>query len=476
MINKSLYEQLRMLGYNQYNDKIKEIIEPCLTYGEKNAVSRAIRKYILKHIEDKHGINYNSFIQYDVKVRNDKGVEVNQRREISANNLASKLSPSFTADLFNAYYASEEDFEINMERNSVRAKMLNKLVDYNMRISTNSDPIVSYVLSQEISKYIIDTVMKLIHSDDFDNNSLKDLMSGLGKSGDDMTDAEKEAVNTMIDAMDESSISRMQNQSIKQAVETSKEISSLNSSKSSKPTNSYSLSDSIKSVDDYNSVKHILNNMKVSKSDKFIKRILNSSISGVRCDIKKQHLDLSEVNNIYMHELYGSEFLNKNFKRLFVDEITVKKNKKSGKIDLFLDCSGSMGYSDEENSPFIRVKSLAVYMIKKNMVNNVYFFDNSIHGPYDSSKIIDIISFESGGGTNFKPIVDTVNKSNRRSLVLTDGESSGSIGYNPNIYWCGILSTIDFSRFKKSDGESVKYIENNKCANYSESRGVRLIS
>lgn len=447
--------------------KIKEgrqIVKPSLKGNDFTSVNKYLKDRGYEHIKSLSSGDNDDFV-----IRKD-GVEYSMK------SILTSLNSSFVVDCFNLYYAASDDFEIDITKNKGRAKIINKLSDYNMKSVTSSNALFSFFMSENMICYMLDVIKSLISDGEYNRDSLKSLNSALNNfSPSGMESSQAEALDKLLDKMSSEDIERMQNEALQYAKEENGEFKSfmMNSNESSEQ---YSLEDSINNIKNYMSVRDILKNLKISKSDNFIKSVLNSSLGGVKADFKTRTLDLSEAERVYLSKMHNIQFFNKKMKNALVDEVYIKEQRKSGKLDLFLDVSGSMGRNEDPRSHIIKVKSLAYYMIKKNMINKVYFFDTSLYGPYSANDISSILSFERGGGTRFDVIVSEVEKSGRKALVITDGESSGDILYNPNIYWCGIGSHAKFRRFRNPSNQSIKYIIKGQCGMYDDVDGVKMLS
>lgn len=432
---------------------LNEIIEPYLDYKDSNTLGSTIRNQMFNKFEK-------------VKFNVDDQVK-------SVSELSNVFKRSIINDIFNANYAHPDDFVINYEKDPMRAKVLNKLINYQFRIVTADDPITSYYMTEGIIEYILTSLKKFIEENNMSQEDINDMMSML--SGDSGSNSQKAEANLskFLDGLKGSSIEDIHLNALDEAGKAKSDMQSLGSG--SDMSQGFGISEGISHIKNYNTIKDYLKNLKISKSDKFINKILNSSLSGLETKLKREHLDLHEVSNFHVDDISGLQFFNKQLNNLFIDDISVRKNKKSGKIDLYLDVSGSMGETCDPYSYLVKVKSLAFYMYKKNIVNDIYFFDSKLYGPFNDIK--KVIGFESGGGTNFKIVAENIIQTNRKSLVLTDGDSSGNIPYTHKAYWCGIDPSCKFHCFTRGyySSESIKYIAKGRVGIYDSQNGITIM-
>lgn len=162
--------------------------------------------------------------------------------------------------------------------------------------------------------------------------------------------------------------------------------------------------------------------------------------------------------------LFGLEFLNPIFRNAEIMNIGNESKVYTGKIDLYLDCSGSMTDSENFEGQNIRmldlVKGIAMVLFRMGMIDRLYFFDNDI---YEIERINEytILSFDQIGGTDFNKVVRQCTSNGRNSVVITDGEDYCQ-DYAKNVFWCGIGGTT----FRNGAGFDA-YRANKQCVTYN---------
>jgi len=169
-----------------------------------------------------------------------------------------------------------------------------------------------------------------------------------------------------------------------------------------------------------------------------------------------------------LDNLFGLEFLNPIFRNAEIMNIGNESRVYTGKIDLYLDCSGSMTDSENFEGQNIRmldlVKGIAMVLFRMGMIDKLYFFDNDI---YEIERVNEytILAFDQIGGTDFNKVVRQCTSNGRNSVVITDGEDYCQ-DYAKNVFWCGIGGT----HFKNGAGFEA-YRANKQCVTYNSQDG-----
>ena len=142
-------------------------------------------------------------------------------------------------------------------------------------------------------------------------------------------------------------------------------------------------------------------------------------------------------------DLFGLEFLHPIFRNAELLSPGNATRVYKGKLDLYLDCSGSMGSHEKFEGTNIRmidlVKGIAMVLYRMNMIDKLYFFDSQIYEIKNINEFT-ILGFDRSGGTNFDNVTLQCAQNGRNSVVITDGEDSVS-DYKKNIFWVGVGGT-----------------------------------
>ena len=217
-------------------------------------------------------------------------------------------------------------------------------------------------------------------------------------------------------------------------------------------------------MEDFNKLKELLKRVSFNKDSikSVLMKILNKSqnyFSKNSILIEESIFDAEELE-----ELFGLEHLHPIFRNTGILEVGNEGRLYTGKIDLYLDCSGSMTSTEVFDGKFLRmidlVKGIAIILYRMNMIDKLYFFDTGIYEIKNINEFT-ILSFEKSGGTSFDRVVEQVNSNKRNSVVITDGYDSCSM-YSKNIFWIGIGGT----RFQGND-EFNTYRSLRQCVTYN---------
>lgn len=222
-------------------------------------------------------------------------------------------------------------------------------------------------------------------------------------------------------------------------------------------------------------IKNALSNVSINKESvkNILAKILNKSqnyFSNKSVTVEESIFESEELE-----DLFGLEYLHPIFRNAGLLDIGNEGKIYNGKIDLYLDCSGSMGSKESFGGVNIRmsdlVKGIAMVLFRMNMIDKLYFFDGSI---YEIKKINEftILGFNKSGGTNFDNVIDQCNANGRNSVVITDGEDRCS-KYSSNVFFVGVGGTrfgsygenSSFEMFKKT-GQCVTYVSSKNTFEY----------
>lgn len=425
--------------------------------------------------------------QVDLMKALNQNVEIENRvyktksgREIKIANLPSLVPPHFISDLFNSYYCHEQDRKIEFSE-SARPKInaLNKVADYGMNIVTGRSPASSYFFTEGTVQYLVSKLQRLMTEDPDQGCKVIQQMQNMANQGGQGDSAQNsKELNDFIDSLDHKELEEVQSEALKQAEHHEKQMSNMD--KSSNPQadekgqfsheESNSFGKQLKSAATFKDIKKKLARMKVSKSDEFLKKVMKSNVGNFFDSEKTRHIPIMECEDLAGKPIIGLEEMQSPIYPLNVDDIVVVEKEKSGKSDLYIDSSGSMGSDHRSDSRILLAKSFALKLMQLELVRDVYFFDDTLHGPFNTPR--QVLEFSSGGGTSFKVITDNCLKTKRRSLVLTDGQSGDNIPYLNNVFWLSIQAYSNFDCFRI--GDKMKYIEKKRCGVFENSQ-VRVV-
>ena len=182
-----------------------------------------------------------------------------------------------------------------------------------------------------------------------------------------------------------------------------------------------------------------------------IKHLLDKSVSYFSAK------DIPYYDNIFEAESLGGlqdfELLHPKLRKIMMEDIHVKEVKKVGRIDIYVDVSGSMnsscGVQDQKGQVISKVlfsKAMVFKMKEMNLLNEVYQFEQVVK--YIGKTTLDILTIGGGGGTNLNAVMKCINENQKNAIVLTDAEDRCNI-YSPYAYFIGVRGA-QFSSFDTS--------------------------
>jgi hypothetical protein len=207
-----------------------------------------------------------------------------------------------------------------------------------------------------------------------------------------------------------------------------------------------------------------------------LKKLLDKSASYFSSKKKVIYEDLFNSDNISGLEEF--EFLHPKLRKLFAEDIMVKDSKSIGKIDVYIDISGSMsdscGVTNKEGHRISRLdfcKSMVAKLAEMDMLNEVYTFNNNVRK--FKKDIVSIAMLDTSGGTTINNAVQNVERNGVNAIILTDAED-GCNTYSDKAFFIG-LKGARFSHFNNEtiaeysrrdqviifDGSTIKKVDQN---------------
>jgi hypothetical protein len=152
--------------------------------------------------------------------------------------------------------------------------------------------------------------------------------------------------------------------------------------------------------------------------------------------------------------------LHPKLRKIFVEDIQIKEHKYVGKIDVYVDVSGSMGSScgvknvqGQQISKIDFAKSMIAKLKELDMLNDVYLFDTKVK-KYRND-LVSISMIDCGGGTTIDNAIRSIEKVGNNALVITDAEDSCH-NHSDLAFFIG----VEGARF---NGFNQRYMEKNQC-------------
>jgi hypothetical protein len=226
-------------------------------------------------------------------------------------------------------------------------------------------------------------------------------------------------------------------------------------------------------LDTIEHLKDALKKVSISKTSirDVLVKILNESQNYFSAKYTTKEESIFESDDL--DDIEGLELLHPALKLAEMDNVVNISRVYEGKIDLYLDTSGSMGSRETFEGTSIRmidlVKGIAIILFRMNMLDKLYFFDTQLHEIKTINEFT-ILGFNKSGGTNFNNVVNQIKSNGRNSVVITDGEDSVR-EYIPKVFWVGVGGT-DFHPYYGGEGAFGDYRKNGQCVTYNSSSGL----
>lgn len=368
-------------------------------------------------------------------------------------------------DIFKMYYNKMEnlDFEDRTDKTQTKFKFLEKANNPVGKIMTESSSLKSSMFTRSIMMYYMMQMAAMEYIDPETEQKIQNAMNGKGSEFDqkDMDDA----LNKMFD-------NKMSKDQLEKAMEDAQEmcqnmdnnISTDIQQKMFDKANQSGGDVAGKLSPDY--MRQIAErlqkiNMSMGSLKEKIKKLLDKSTSYFSSREIVKYEDLFNSDNLA--GLDDFVFLHPALRKIMVEDVMIKDVKHVGKIDIYIDISGSMsndsGAARKGNEYISKIdfcKSFAAKLLEMGMLNNVFLFDTRVKK--HENDLISISMIDCGGGTNIDSAILSVEKNNNNAIVITDAEDRCSI-YSEKAFFIGIKG----ARFDSFNNDVIeKYSDNNQ--------------
>jgi hypothetical protein len=433
--------------------KKPDLIKPHLHYIDEIRLENIMDSFMgdAKNIQE----NYNKFAKTAdfKKINPDQQPDKNSFHKKFQENYK-KFPKHIAKDIFKMFYNKIDklDFEERTDANHAKFKFLERANNPVGKIMSEHSNLKSAIFARNIMAYFISRMTIL---DYIDPNASNDIKKGLNGGSDfDNSDVD----NALEQMMDSRQGKNMLDDAMQQAQELCKEMDNTMSEdiqeKMFDAANEPGQNNvAAKLSPDYlRTIAARLETVKLSMGslkDK-IKKLLDKSVNYFGSKKETTYEDLFNSDN--MSGLEDYELLHPKLRKIFAEDLQVKDTKSIGKIDVYIDISGSMssgcGVMNEKGDYISKIdfcKSFVAKLKSMDVLNDIYTFDNRVKK--SKNDIISIAMMDCNGGTTIDAAVQSVEKQERNALIITDAEDHCSI-YSDKAFFIGVKGA-HFNHFNK---------------------------
>lgn len=442
--NQIEYKKVDYIKKHGLKDK-PELLKPYLHSIDEASLQKGVKMFL-----------YDTTDKETQKILAKYGYTVDEmKREIVR--LYNKFPKSLINDIFNMNYKelSEIEFKEMNSSNKTRYAILNKSSDSISKVISENSLINSFILTRSFVRRLL---YQLILQQDKNYDDFKDIMQDLKDN--------TEFVNSNIISkiLNHPMMSKLEQNDQKNDLEFIEKLNDLVSKEKQDE-----MFNDISSDKRYGLSKYLEQDrldmmhkyyedikMNIDAISKPIEKLLDKSLSYFSYKTKIEYEGLFDTDDFSGLEEWA--YLHPGLKNTLLGDVQVKHELKQGKIDIYVDISGSMSapVGIEKISKHIFSKSFLYKLFKKNILNSMYTFDTRIESI--DNNIFDILSIECGGGTTINNVVQNITKTKKNSIILTDAQDSCSI-YSEHCFFIGVNGS-SFNMFKP--GVLKQYKENNQ--------------
>lgn len=351
----------------------------------------------------------------------------------------SKIPEHLYYDIFKMYYHKIEkiDFEDRTPENKMRYKFLEKGNSPVGKIMSEGSNLKSAIFTRNILFYFALQLTKLSledpkkaedlrknleNSNDLNDSQFDNLMNSMFESD----DAQKE----LQEAVDKASNFCKQ---IDEAGDQETQDILFDNCTSSDGADKLSTEFMKEAAANMKNIKFSMNSLK----DK-IKKLMDKSTSYFSAKKETIIEDLFNADSIAGLDDY-LEFHPK-LRKVFIEDINVKETKSIGKIDLYVDISGSMSNSCTEQDGFkiSRIDFAKAFILKMkelDLLNEVYIFNTRVRKYKQDDFSIAIL--DADGGTEITKVVNNIKANSNNAIIITDAEDRCNI-YSEKAFFIGV--------------------------------------
>lgn len=442
--------------------KKADLVKPYIHYIDESKIQSIVEKDInsVDSIKDyyKRFANSNAF----GKIQEDQKPDLHKFHEKLKENYQ-KFPKHLKYDIHKMYYHKVDklEFEGRTDANRTRYKFLEKANNPVGKIMSESSNLKSAIFTKQMMLYYM---MQMTMMEYIDPDAHNQMQQGLNGGAD--NEFNNDDIDDAMDKMMNNQISKnMLEKAMQDAQETCKlmdqNLDKDVQEKMFEQANRNGGDDAGKLSPDYfRKVAANLESIRLSMGSlkEKLQKLLDKSaayFSARKITIYDDLLNTQDVSGLDEYIL-----LHPKLRKIFVEDIQIKEHKYVGKIDVYVDVSGSMGSScgvknvqGQQISKIDFAKSMIAKLKELDMLNDVYLFDTRVK-KYRND-LVSISMIDCGGGTTIDNAIHSIERVGNNALVITDAEDSCH-NHSDLAFFIG----VEGARF---NGFNQKYMEKNQC-------------
>jgi hypothetical protein len=434
-----------------------DLVKPYLHYLDETRITNIMDTHMFDKENAKKIYNEFSKTTQFKKIEEGKKPDVNKFINELSNIYKTKFPKHLAKDIFKMYYNKIEklDFEDRDEKNHSKFKFLERSNNPVGKIMSENSQLKSAVFMKNIVGYYVSQLAMLKFVDE---QAANDLMNNMSGGGDEFSN--NKADSTIDKMLDNSASKKMLDEALNDAQNTCKALDqSLNDEQQEQMFEAASSGGSEATKLDGTYVERMarsIQNVRLSLGSvkEKIKKLLDKSASYFSAREETKYEDLFNADSIAGLDEYV--LLHPKLRKLMAEDITIKETKRVGKIDLYIDISGSMssscGIKNDKGDSISKLdfcKSFAYKLKEMDMLNEIYTFENKVRKI--NSDPVSIAMLHDMGGTDINKAVSKIVQNGVNAIVITDAEDCCDI-YSEKAFFIGVQG----ANFGGFDAEVIK--------------------
>lgn len=439
--------------------KKPDLIKPHLHYIDESRLTGIVDTYIQDMTNVKEGFdrfkNTVGFKKLDEDKKPDAGAYFEKLRENYK-----KFPKHMKNDIQKMYYHKMDklEFEERTDKNVTQFKFLERANNPVGKIMSETSALKSAIYTRNMMMYFLQQITMMEY---IDPDAAQQMMNGLNGQGEGNGEGSGNGSDALDQAMkdmfDNRVAKNMLDDAMKDAQDTCKALDeSVPKDVQEKMFNEAKKggggSEAGKLSPDYlrKVAANLQNiNLSVGSLKEKIKKLLDKSVSYFSARKETTYEDLFSSDNLAGLDEF--ELLHPKLRKMFMEDIVIKDTKMVGKIDVYIDVSGSMSSScgtlNTEGDRISKLdfsKAFVVKLQQMDMLNEVYVFDTSVK-KYRTDPI-SLAMLDCNGGTTINKAIESIERNNNNALVITDAEDHCSL-FSDKAFFIGVEGAR-FSSFR----------------------------